>query len=276
MGPTGRSRSRDKPRTKNSRRTSAHFSTSATSVLPSSLCATEPRLPGPQDDHVAHFSPGAGGPVFTRRRQELVIAGDRCGGRPRMWGRGLRECCGAGCGEVSGCSTGGREPVDALALLRTLRTVGGGGMAATSASSSRGWGVERRSEPARLSGAWERGVGCDVGGVGDGRPAALVQATQHRRLAAASARSEERLGANRAPADDWISSTASRPLRASGASRGTRSSREARAPRSRSDTALAGGRKSAPGVPGIAVHRTRILAASCRGARAALGRQDAR
>src|SRR4051794_13609679 len=57
-----------RPRTKCSRRTSAHCSTPTTSVLPSSLCANEPRQPGPPDAQVAHISTGAGGPVFTRRR----------------------------------------------------------------------------------------------------------------------------------------------------------------------------------------------------------------
>src|SRR4051812_40008917 len=62
------------PRTKNNRRTSAHCSTPTTSVLPSSLCANEPRLREPPDAQVAHFSTGAGGPVFTRRRQRACSA----------------------------------------------------------------------------------------------------------------------------------------------------------------------------------------------------------
>jgi len=59
----------DKPRTKCSRRISAHCSTSTTPVLPGSLCADEPRVQRPPDDQVAQFSTGAGGLVFTRRRQ---------------------------------------------------------------------------------------------------------------------------------------------------------------------------------------------------------------
>ena len=63
----------ESPPTKCMRRFSAHCSTPTTLVLPSSLCAIEPRLKGhPDDTQVAHFSPGAGGPAFTQRRHLLL------------------------------------------------------------------------------------------------------------------------------------------------------------------------------------------------------------
>ena len=73
----------DKPRTKCSRRTSAHCCTPTTSGLPSSLCANEPRLRGPPDDQAVQFSTGAGGPVFTRRRHRIHSA-FRVHKRPEM------------------------------------------------------------------------------------------------------------------------------------------------------------------------------------------------
>jgi hypothetical protein len=42
--------------------------------LPSSLCANEPRLRRPPNAQAVHFSTGAGGPVFTRRRQPRAPA----------------------------------------------------------------------------------------------------------------------------------------------------------------------------------------------------------
>jgi hypothetical protein len=51
----------DRPLTKCSRRISTHCSIQTTSVLPSSLCAHEPRLRKPQDDY-------SSGPDFNRRR----------------------------------------------------------------------------------------------------------------------------------------------------------------------------------------------------------------
>ena len=71
------------PTTKCSRRISAHCSTPTTSVLPSSLCADEPRLRRPPDERPS-------GPLFTRRRWPSFHPAPTDGGsRVKRWGRSV-------------------------------------------------------------------------------------------------------------------------------------------------------------------------------------------